>query len=102
MPARTARALGGRRKAAETSQAGPRPAPAPSRKLGPLDRDLLEDLQRIERLERREAAAEAGTAVNASILERAGAVKRLAAAAIDALFLGGVSAAVAVGDLALV
>ena len=64
-------------------------APAASRKLGPLDRDLLEDLQRIERTERREAAAQARAAMPAA-LDRAGAANRLAAAAVDALFLGAI------------
>ena len=69
---------------------------ASARKLGPLDRDLLEDLQRIEKAERREAAAEtrAAQAAAPDDFERAGLAKRLGAAAFDAVFLGGVSTAV--------
>jgi uncharacterized RDD family membrane protein YckC len=55
------------------------------RKLGPLDHDLLEDLERIETNERREAAGTAG---------RVGFVSRLGAAIVDALLLGGLCAGV--------
>jgi uncharacterized RDD family membrane protein YckC len=71
-------------------------APTRARKLGPLDRDLLEDLQRIEHLERREAAAETrqatGETAEESLLD-VPPVRRLAAAAIDALLLGTLSVA---------
>jgi uncharacterized RDD family membrane protein YckC len=62
-----------------------------SRKLGPLDRDLLEDLQRIETNERREADAEAQAARRA---DNVGAASRLGAAALDAVLLGGLATAV--------
>jgi uncharacterized RDD family membrane protein YckC len=55
------------------------------RKLGPLDHDLLEDLERIETNERREAAVTASAG-------RVGFVSRLGAATVDALLLGGLSA----------
>ena len=71
--------------------ASPKPRSAPARKLGPLDRDLLEDLQRIERNERREAAAQAGEPAPVDAGEIAGAVTRVAAAAIDATILGTLS-----------
>lgn len=64
----------------------------PARKLGSLDRDLLEDLQRIERTERREAAAQARATMPEGV--RAGAANRLAAAAVDALFLGLIGTAI--------
>jgi uncharacterized RDD family membrane protein YckC len=94
LPAEPRQPLAVRRSATET------PAPKPktaltSRKLGPLDRDLIEDLQRIEKLERREAASEA-RAVAREMAEAAGDVgpgKRLAAAVVDAVFLGGLSVA---------
>ncbi len=61
----------------------------PERKLGPFDRDLLEDLQRIEAkaagrpLPHRESGREAGEAM-----------RRLGAAAIDLAFLAGILASV--------
>jgi uncharacterized RDD family membrane protein YckC len=76
-----------RRSVADTAPGRSRPAP---RKLGPLDRDLLEDLQRLEKDERREAAAEARQ-VARELADASGQVSvgsRLAAAAIDATFLG--------------
>jgi uncharacterized RDD family membrane protein YckC len=63
------------------------PAAEKSRKLGPLDHDLLEDLERIETNERREAAATATAG-------RVGIASRLGAAVVDALLLGGLSAGV--------
>ena len=80
------------------------PAPAPLRRphpgrggsmdperIGPLDHDLLEGLQRIEHAEQRHAAAQAR-------LDRTGAGvsagQRLGAASVDALFLGGVGAGI--------
>jgi uncharacterized RDD family membrane protein YckC len=72
--------------AAAASETTPRPVAAEkARKLGPLDHDLLEDLERIETNERREAAATAG---------RVGIASRLGAAVVDALLLGGLSAGV--------
>ena len=71
--------------------ATPKQRSTPARKLGPLDRDLLEDLQRIERNERREAAAQAGEPVPVEDSDIAGAGTRVAAAAIDAAILGTLS-----------
>ena len=69
---------------------------APQRKLGPLDRDLLEDLQRIEKQERRDAAAQARRdGLESEPTDRPG--RRVAAAAIDGVFLG----ALRVGILAI-
>jgi uncharacterized RDD family membrane protein YckC len=65
---------------------------APARKLGPLERDLLEDLQRIERAEGSAVAAHQSAWTGQR--DRAGAARRLAAAAIDALLLGMINAAV--------
>jgi uncharacterized RDD family membrane protein YckC len=62
--------------------------------LGPLDRDLLADLQRIEKIERKEAKAEMRAARHADTGTGVGAVARLSAAAVDAVLLGAVSAAV--------
>jgi uncharacterized RDD family membrane protein YckC len=56
------------------------------RKRGPLDRDLLEDLARLEDQERRKSAAPAG--------ERVGVASRLGAALVDGALLGGLSAAI--------
>jgi uncharacterized RDD family membrane protein YckC len=67
----------------------------PPRKLGPLHHDLLEDLQRIEKLERKTAAASARAAAWGSRADDgASAVSRIGAAAIDAALIGGVSAGV--------
>lgn len=65
----------------------PRPSSETPRKLGPLDRDLLEDLARLEDNERRETVGDTGA-------DRVGAPSRLGAAAIDGVLLGGLSAAV--------
>jgi uncharacterized RDD family membrane protein YckC len=83
-----------RRKVAEPVTHTAKP-PVAARKLGPLDRDLLEDLQRIEKAERRDAAAQARKQAREVFgTDRAGAGRRAAAAAFDAVFLGGISAAV--------
>jgi uncharacterized RDD family membrane protein YckC len=74
-----------------------RPAAArqPSRRLGPLDRDLLEDLERIERAERAGPRLHGTPAREADRdLTSIGGGLRLAAAAIDALVIGGLSAGV--------
>jgi uncharacterized RDD family membrane protein YckC len=79
---------GGRRVSTEpAAQARPH---LPPRKLGPLHHDLLEDLQRIEKLERTTAAT--GRATLAA--DGASPVSRLGAAAIDAALIGGVIAGV--------
>jgi uncharacterized RDD family membrane protein YckC len=61
-------------------------ADVPHRKTGPLDRDLLEGLARLEDTERRAQRAAPGA--------RVGMVSRLGAAAIDAVLLTGLSAGV--------
>jgi len=58
------------------------------RRLGPLDRDLLEDLQRIEQAER------AGSRTIGPNPDSVGAVRRLAAATVDACIIGGLSVGV--------
>lgn len=65
-------------------EARPRPALEP-RKLGPLDHDLLEDLERIETAERRQAEGDAHA-------DRAGVMSRLGAAVCDAVLLGALAA----------
>jgi uncharacterized RDD family membrane protein YckC len=76
------------------------PAPIKSRtvepqKLGPLDRDLLEGLERIEHAEQRKAAAEARRVeVEHRSEHRGEAGRRLGAAAVDALLLGALSAGI--------
>lgn len=60
-------------------------------KLGPLDRDLLEGLQRIEHADQRRAAAEARRVQDE---HRASAGRRLGAAAVDAALLGAIGAAI--------
>lgn len=82
-----------RRAAPEASlhRTEPPPRLAP-RKLGPLDRDLLEDLQRIELAELSARAKAKGQLELAA--GRVGAGIRLAAAALDALVISGLSAAV--------
>lgn len=64
----------------------------PPRKLGPLDRDLLEDLQRFERDEVRQAQLEEGRVATDAATDRVGAVKRLGAAAVDAVLVAGLAA----------
>lgn len=60
----------------------------PETRLGPLDRDLLEGLQRIEDVEQKHAADEAR---RARLENAAGVAKRLSAAACDAALLAGLS-----------
>lgn len=75
----------------------PKPADPPAKvrretsatKLGPLDRDLLEGLQRIEHFEQVHASAEAR---RVRLENSAGPVKRLGAAVVDALLLAALSA----------
>ena len=78
-----------------TAATGVHPRPnLPLRKPGPLHHDLLEDLQRIEHLERK-AAADAQAATRREwTSDGAGPASRLGAAVIDALLIGAVSAAV--------
>jgi uncharacterized RDD family membrane protein YckC len=67
-------------------------APTSTRKLGPLDRDLLDDLRRVEKEEERQARAEARQAAMAAgePLDDVGIGRRLMAAAIDVVFVGAV------------
>jgi uncharacterized RDD family membrane protein YckC len=65
-------------------------------KIGPLDRDLLDGLQRIEREEKRKAAAEAR---QARTVGSADAGRRLTAAVVDAVLLGGISAGIVTATL---
>jgi uncharacterized RDD family membrane protein YckC len=69
-------------------------APATARRLGPLDRDLLEDLKRVEREETmraREDAIEGG--LPAELYEdRVRPLRRAGAAAVDVAMLGGIAA----------
>jgi uncharacterized RDD family membrane protein YckC len=85
-----------RRKTRRPVASRPAPDSGPSRKLGPLDRDLLEDLERIETPDPVaepiavpvETPVETQEAPEPSKPSRAGAAKRLAAALVDGLFLG--------------
>jgi uncharacterized RDD family membrane protein YckC len=96
LPAEPRAPLGVRRKVADAS--APRPArhthASHSRKLGPLDRDLLEDLQRIEKLEQVEVTIDRPAARETASADRVGAGTRAAAAALDAALMGGLAAAV--------
>ena len=75
----------------------------PERRLGPLDRDLLEDLKRVEREEAAQMHADV-RALNVALAEVEGPVEpvhRLAAAAVDAGVLGGIAAFVVWATLRL-
>lgn len=71
-----------------------------TRPLGPLDRDLLEDLRRVESEERVQARAETraqalSRGISEDALEGVAAAKlRAGAAAVDSLLLGGISVGV--------
>jgi uncharacterized RDD family membrane protein YckC len=67
-------------------------AAQPPRKLGPLDHDLLEDLQRFERDEVRQAQLDSDRPTDSGA-QRVGAAKRLGAAAVDAVLVGGLTVA---------
>lgn len=60
------------------------------RKIGPLDRDLLDDLQRIERADQRDAAA----LRREHSSDSAGPLKRVTAAIVDAALLAALSAGI--------
>jgi len=96
LPAEPRAPLGVRRKVGDG--AAPRPARhthgSHSRKLGPLDRDLLEDLQRIEKLEQVDVVIDRTSSREALPEGRPGAGKRAAAAALDAVLMGGLATAV--------
>jgi uncharacterized RDD family membrane protein YckC len=69
----------------------PRARPAqPARRVGPLDHDLLEDLQRVEREEAVRARASA-PAFTAEAGEGVDPIHRFAAAATDMVVLGGIA-----------
>ena len=70
------------------------PQPKPERRLGPLDRDLLEDLKRVEREEavrEREFARSTAAESSAEGDEPVEPSRRLAAAGIDVAVLGGIA-----------
>lgn len=75
----------------EPSEPRPRTRSTESPRFGPLDRDLLEGLQRIEHAEQRQAAA---AARRERVDDRVAASRRLGAAAVDALFLGALAAGI--------
>jgi uncharacterized RDD family membrane protein YckC len=84
----TSRPLSVRRPAAEPA----RPAPRIERRPGPIDRDLLEDLRRLEREETlaKKLAALARAADQPDVHSEVAASHRIGAAALDALLLGGI------------
>jgi uncharacterized RDD family membrane protein YckC len=87
LPAETRPPLAVRRKVADPPVPKPRPV---ERTPGPLDRDLLADLQRIEERSREADAARA--AENGEAAFRAGPWKRLLAASVDGVVLASISA----------
>jgi uncharacterized RDD family membrane protein YckC len=97
VPAEPRAPLAVRRKAPDTGSQRARSS-APPRAPGPLDRDLLDDLQRIERPESGATAARAAGRADAGsdslADQRAGAGTRLAAAVVDGLFLGALAVAI--------
>jgi uncharacterized RDD family membrane protein YckC len=73
---------------------------ATARKPGPLDRDLLDDLQGDEQREAGEAAWDArNAAADVPLADRVGAARRLGAAALDAAFIGALVGSVLVVTL---
>jgi uncharacterized RDD family membrane protein YckC len=93
VPAEPRVPLSVRRRAPDSGQQHKAGPAGTSSKPSPFDRDLLEDLQRIEQSERREAAAEDGE-IEPYPTDRAGAASRLGAAAVDVLFLGSIGTAI--------
>jgi uncharacterized RDD family membrane protein YckC len=96
VPAEPRAPLSVRRGTPEPGTHRPSPPHPAARKLGPLDRDLLEDLQRIElaELTARTRAGRRERPQEPVSEDRVGAGTRLAAAALDALIIGSLSAAV--------
>jgi uncharacterized RDD family membrane protein YckC len=88
LPAELSPPVSARREPAEPR---PRTRGTESPRFGPLDRDLLEGLQRIEHAEQRQAAAAARREL---VDDGVGASRRLGAAAVDALFLGALAAGI--------
>lgn len=70
----------------------PRRRETPPKPIGPLDRDLLEGLQRIEEKARRAAVAE--LSASSSQTDEVGAGRRFMAAALDAGLVAGLSAGI--------
>jgi uncharacterized RDD family membrane protein YckC len=94
LPAETRPPLSVRRKVADPPAPKPRAVTPPvERTPGPLDRDLLADLQRLEERSRK-AAGPGRTSEEDDAPFRAGPVKRLAAAVLDGVILGSISVAV--------
>ena len=89
-----------RRGMPEAARARPRSAASTAgRKLGPLDRDLLEDLRRVEREQARAAQKPSAATPYAVSEDEASMAARLGAAAIDGLLLAGIGAVVLVATL---
>jgi uncharacterized RDD family membrane protein YckC len=91
--------LGVRRSTVEPPKPRQKPAAAVSnRKLGPFDRDLLEDLKRVEKEEARQARAEARVRARAQGESAAGAdagfFARVFAAVIDITLLSAITAGI--------
>jgi uncharacterized RDD family membrane protein YckC len=96
VPASPRAPLGVRRSTPEAPKVRQEPrTTAANRKLGPFDRDLLDDLRRVEKEEARQARAETLAAAVASGAAHVGFVKRLLAAVIDTMLLGAITAGVA-------
>lgn len=83
-----------RRKAGEGLRPRPTPTPNELKKLGPFDRDLLDDLQRLEQRETRDEGVSGQDRGASTYPDRVGPVARGAAAAIDATWLGATAAGV--------
>jgi uncharacterized RDD family membrane protein YckC len=85
-----------RRPSPEPPAGRPAAPRAAARRLGPLDRDLLEDLERIERAERaswQDVRERVRSGASQGASDVAGGI-RLAAAALDAIVIGSVSVVV--------
>jgi uncharacterized RDD family membrane protein YckC len=95
VPAEPRAPLGVRRQPAEGRPVRPRHSPSASAgKPGPLDRDLLSDLQKIDRPDQTDLAAGVAPASQAALERASAAGARLAAAVVDALLLAVLSAGV--------
>lgn len=90
--------LGVRRSAVDTPAPTPTPAPVLARPAGAFDRDLIDDLARIERDDARQARADARALVRAAEIrangDAANPVLRLAAAIIDLVLMSSVALAI--------
>ncbi len=98
VPAEPRLPLGVRRSSAETPK--PRTATGEDarrgRKLGPFDRDLLDDLRRVDvdDEEPRQLGAEAPAVAASAATDQAGSVRRLFAAVVDVILLAAMTAGV--------